>query len=138
MEASAAPAASNPVTSTTAAAAAAAAVAAQDTNGTVAGGAAGAWTNQGLAPGAGMSVGGAGAMSASKPAADAPKTRKKGLSVSAPKEDNGVQSTRPSSGCAPECGRACTFCVVSPLYLWGGVGALHELVVVPRCTKYRY
>lgn len=78
MEASAAPAAANPVTSTTAPA-----VAAQDTNGTVAGGAAaGAWTNQGLAPGAGMSVGGAGVMSASKPAADAPKTRKKGLSVS--------------------------------------------------------
>lgn len=78
MEASAAPAASDPVTSTAAAAGAA-------TNGTVTAGgeaAAGAWTNQGLAPGEGMPVGGAGAMSASKPAADVPKTRKKGLSVS--------------------------------------------------------
>lgn len=57
---------------------------AANTNGTVAGGAAGGgWTSQGLVPGAGMSVGGASAMaSASKPAADIPKTRKKGLSVS--------------------------------------------------------
>eukprot|EP00903_Cladosiphon_okamuranus_P013154 g12268.t1 len=69
--ASAAPAGSNPVMSTAAAAGGAA----------VAGG---AWTNQGLATGASMSVGGAGAISASKPAADAPKTRKKGLSVACP------------------------------------------------------
>ncbi|CAN0143866.1 unnamed protein product [Pylaiella littoralis] len=55
-------------------------------NGTVAGGtAAGGWTSQGSAPGAGLSLGRPSVMaSASKPAADAPKTRKKGLSVACP------------------------------------------------------
>lgn len=60
--------------------------AAHATNGTVPGGAAG-WTNQGLAPGAGMTVGGAGALVApprSLPALEAVKTRKKGLSVRSP------------------------------------------------------
>ncbi|CAM9704590.1 unnamed protein product, partial [Ectocarpus sp. 12 AP-2014] len=61
------------------------AVAAQATNGTAAGAAGAGWTRHGLAPGPGPSVGGAGAMaSASKPPADVPKTRKKGLSVACP------------------------------------------------------
>lgn len=81
MDPSATLGASNPVPVATAGAAAA--VAAQDTNGAAAtgGAAGGAWTNQGLAPGVGMSVGASGALSAPKPAADVPKTRKKGLSV---------------------------------------------------------
>lgn len=57
----------------------------QSTNGTVAGGAAaGGWTNQGLAPGLGMTMGGAGVMGAAPkppPPLEAVKTRKKGLSV---------------------------------------------------------
>lgn len=57
----------------------------QSTNGTVAGGAAaGGWTNQGLATGLGMAMGGAGVMGAASkppPPLEAVKTRKKGLSV---------------------------------------------------------
>lgn len=88
----------------------------QSTNGTVAGGAAaGGWTNQGLATGLGMTMGGSGVMGAASkppPPLEAVKTRKKGLSVGAAAVDHhGCEHT------AAAAAAACACCGVSILLL---------------------